>query len=183
MLCIFCLHYITGAAPRRLERTFGISGDFGRGGQGSLKDAAHLFPADFGRTGSSGNLLSSTSHSASDRMLKSAGDLFPEREGTGGGAGGTQTTTTGAVGGGAGGGAAGHTKPRSRHSASRKGFDPLPIQSMTGDKLQSALRDAKVNKSCSTIHNTFLLFSLSMHHFVRSLSLLARYNTCFHLVF
>ena len=119
-----------------------MDGSNGRSGSALQGGGANIFPSEFNNTAGSNN-----------RNVKSAGDLFPADDfmpgadyaaraalssGVGAGAA-VGTTTTGAMA-----ATTNARKPNTTSSSSRKGFEPLPIQSMTQDRLQAALRASKV---------------------------------------
>lgn len=138
------LPFLLSSVRLRLERTFGIApSPLRRAGTAALQGgAATLFPSDFassGRGKSSGDLFFGT---AGDGILPLADTTGAVREGGAAGAAETVTNPATSV-------AVASRKPSgagraSSTSTGRKGFEPLPIHTMTQDRLQAALLASKV---------------------------------------
>ena len=120
-----------------MERAFGISDSpFGRAGSAALLggSAANLFPSEFsegaGRAKSSGDAL----FGRTDDFMPTADATLRNSTGA------TNAGTSAAVGASASGG---RPHQHTNRGGGRKGFEPLPIQTMTQDRLQASLAETK----------------------------------------
>lgn len=124
---------------RRLEKTFGIAPSaLSRAGASSLPGAgANIFPTEFGSSNSNGkSSMGFLFAQAEETLPRSASDPSDMRAA----AAGTNAATSAAL-------AAKKQENGKGKVSISKGFDPLPIQSMTQDRLQASLTDSKVIRS------------------------------------